>query len=508
MLVRRVRWEPIDKEAISICRKVRECAATSLERVIGKTKTPTDTNTHTSTMTGVSPLHPFLQHVLDVPTSAATLLVPTYPIAWHLDPPSQPLCVLANALSYWMRTHNPQHTFLTYSDVERLRRLCALPTSILTPLFHALAMAFHPPSMASVYPAQTALRHRFASLGDTRGWAAPRWSVATPPRVDRKTDVWARVPNAGSVEVDVSVAGESHPSRATIVPVARDAVAREAALASLLRRPSLKQRVARHLATAVRSLKTSCARATQRLLEAVPAHDTTAGTYTNSTHPPPVIQLVDVVDRVCMQTLTSRTHPVVLHWTRQAMTAAGTAETEDVRLIRYTPGAVDTQGRPTECRIRRLAKTGSSAYKSVSVRTLAFPSGSTLPVPKDGQWAPVEKQTASITRRVNPDENRYGVLPRPSLVTTTPIVPPPRADMVPALSALVDMPMRTDAPLQTPHHVGRLYVQMGTLDVIPVGIYTESRLDDGTTLRLYTFEREPDKVYTHRSRRRTDGVRM
>ena len=233
-------------------------------------------------MTGVPPLHSFLQHVLDVPTNAAALLVPTYPIAWPLDPPSQPLCVLTNVLSHWMRTHNPQHTLLTYSDVERLRRLCALPTSVLTPLFHALATALHPPSVANVYPEQTALRHRFASLGDTRGWAAPRWSVATPP-VDRRTDVWARVPNAGSVKVDVSVAGESHPSRATLVPVARDAVAREAALASLLRRPSFKQRVARHVATAVRSLRASCAHATQRLLEAGPAHDTPAGTDTDRT---------------------------------------------------------------------------------------------------------------------------------------------------------------------------------------------------------------------------------
>ena len=458
-------------------------------------------------MTGVPPLHSFLQHVLDVPTGAATLLVPTYPIAWPLDPPSQPLCVLANALSHWMRTHNPQHTFLTYSDVERLRRLCALPTSVLTPLFHALATALQSPSVASVYPAHTALRHRFASLGDTRGWAAPRWSVATP-RVDHRTDVWARVPNAGSVEVNVSVAGESPPSRATLVPIARDAVAREAAMASLLRRPSLKQRVARHVATAVRSLKASCARATQRLLEAGPAHDVPTGTDTNRTLPP-VIPLADVVDRVCMQTMTSRTHPVVLRWTRRAMTAAGTAETEDVRLIRYTPGAVDTQGRPTECRIRRLAKTGSSAYKSVSVRTLAFPSGRTPPVPNSGQWAPAEDKTASITRKARPAENRYGVLPRPALVdTTTPIVPPPRADVAPALAALVDLPMRTDAPLQTPHHVGRLYVQMGTAGVTPVGVYTESRLDDGTTLRMYTFEADPKRVYTHRSRRRTDGVRV
>lgn len=502
-----MRWEPVGNEAVSICRNVRECAATSLERAIGKTKKPTDTNMHSSTMTGVPPLHSFLQHLIDVPTSAATLLVPTYPIAWPLDPPSQPLCVLANTLSHWMRTNNPQHTFLTYSHVERLRRLCALPTSVLTPLFHALATALHPPSVASVYPAQTALRHRFASLGDTRGWAAPRWSVATPP-MDRRTDVWARVPNDRSVEVDVSVAGESHPSRATLVPVARDAVEREVAMASLLRRPSLKQRVARHVATAVRSLKASCARATLRLLEAGPAHDTTAGTCTNSTLPP-VIPLADVVDRVCMQTLTNRTHPIVLHWTHQAMTGGSKVETEDVRLIRYTPGAVDTQGRPTECRIRRLAKTGSSAYKSVSVRTLAFPSGRTPPVSNGDQWTPAKDETTFVTRTVRPAENQYGVLPRPSLVdTTTPIVPPSRADVVPALAALVDLPMRTDAPLQTPHHVGQLYVQMGTSGVTPVGVYTESRLDDGTTLRLYTFEKDPKRVYTHRSRRRTDGVRV
>ena len=407
-----------------------------------------------------------------------------------------------------MRTHDAQHTFLTYSDVERLRRLCALPTSVLTPLFHTLATAIQPPPVASVFPAQTALRHRFVSLGDTRGWAAPRWSVAVPPRVDRRTDVWARVPNAGSVEVDVSVAGEVHPSLATLVPVARDAVAREAALASLLRRPSLKQRVARHVATAVRSLRESCARATQRLLEVGPTHDITAGTCTNSTLPT-VIPLADVVDRVCMQTLTSRTHPVVLRWTRREMTAAGTAETEDVRLIRYTPGAVDTQGRPTECRIRRLAKTGSSAYKSVSVRTLAFPSGRSPPLPNGGQWAPARDDTASNTRKRRPAENRRGVLSYPSPVeSTTPIVPPPRGDVAPALAALVDLPMRTDAPLQTPHHVGRLYVQMGTSGVTPVGVYTESRLGDGTTLRLYTFEADPKRVYTHRSRRRTDGVRV
>ena len=409
-----------------------------------------------------------------------------------------------------MHTHNPQHTYLTYPDAERLRRLCALPTSVLTPLFHALATALHPPSVANAYPAQTALRHRFASLGDTRGWAAPRWSVAAPPPVDRRTDVWARVPNAGSVEVDVSVAGESYPSRATLVPVARDAVAREVALASLLRRPSLKQRVARHVATVVRSLTESCARATQRLLEAGPAHDTPAGTGTDTDHTlPPVIPLADVVDHVCMQMLTSRTHPVVLQWTRRAMTAAGTADTEDVRLIRYTPGAVDTQGRPTECRIRRLAKTGSSAYKSVSLQSLAFPYGRTPPLPYGTQWTPAKDDTASTTRKRRDAENRHGVLPLSSPVdSTTPIVPPPRADVAPALAALVDLPMRTDAPLQTPHHVGRLYVQMGTVGVTPVGVYTESRLDDGTTLRLYTFEADRTRVYTHRSRRRTDGVRL
>ena len=209
---------------------------------------------NSSTMTRVLQLHPFLQHLLDVPTSAATLLVPTYPIAWPLNPPSQPLCVLVNTLSHWTRNHHPQHTNRTYTNLARRRRLCALPTSVLTPLFHALATALQPPSVGSVYPEQTALCHRFASL----------------------------------------------------------------------RRPSLKQRVARHVATAVRSLKTSCARATQRLLEAGPVHDTTVCTDCTL---PPVIPLVDVVDRVCMQMLTSRTRPVVLHWTRQAMTAAGTAET-------------------------------------------------------------------------------------------------------------------------------------------------------------------------------------
>ena len=460
-------------------------------------------------MTGVPSLHSFLQHVLDVPTGAATLLVPTYPIAWPLDPPSQPLCVLANVLSHWMRAHDAPHPLLRYSDAERLLRLRALPTSVLTPLFHTLATAIQPPPVASVFPAQTALRHRFASLGDTRGWAAPRWSVAVPPIVNRRTDVWARVPNAGSVEVDVSVAGEVHPSRATLVPVARDAVAREATVASLLRRPSLKQRFARHVATAVRSLRESCARATQRFLEVgPPAHNTPAGTDTDHTLPP-VIPLADVVDRVCMQTLTSRTHPFVLQWTRPTTPVAGTSNTEDVRLIRYTPGAVDTQGRPTECRIRRLAKTGSSAYKSVSVRTLAFPPGRTPPVLNGGQWAPVRDDTLTNTRKQRPAENRHGVLPYPSPVdSTTPIVPPPRADVAPALAALADLPMCTDAPLQTPHHVGRLYVHMGTAGATPVGVYTESRLDDGTTLRLYTFEADPTRVYTHRSRRRTDGVRV
>ena len=76
------------------------------------------------------------------------------------------------------------------------------------------------------------------------------------------------------------------------------------------------------------------------------------------------------------------------------------------------------------------------------------------------------------------------------------------------MAALVDLPMCTDAPLQAPHHVGRLYVHMEMSGVTPVGVYTESRLDDGTTLRLYTFDADPKQVYTHRSRRRTDGVRV
>ena len=199
------------------------------------------------------------------------------------------------------------------------------------------------------------------------------------------------------------------------------------------------------------------------------------------------IPLAAVVERVCMCTLTSRTHPVVLHW----MATGNAASYEEVRLIRYTPGAVDARGRPVECRIRRLDKTGSSAYKSVNIATLVFPSGVTPPAATSTGEMTTTGRTHKATR-------------------TVPIVPPPREDLAhsPTLAALVDLPMCTDAPLQAPHHVGRLYVHMEMSGVTPVGVYTESRLDDGTTLRLYTFDADPKQVYTHRSRRRTDGVRV
>ena len=268
----------------------------------------------------------------------------------------------------------------------------------------------------------------------------------------------------------------------------------------------MRQRIARHVSTAARSLEQRWTRLTRRRLLTAPPDDAILP------KPSTPIPLARVLHRVSMRALTSRTHPVVLHWTR-----AYTTLSEEVRLIRYMPGAVDTQGRPTECRIRRLAKTGSSAYKSVDVETLAFPVGTTPP----GMENPGGRSGRNETRVVAAAHDgaasvpplvgtqcTHGILPSHWPTETTPIVPPPRDDVTPALAALVDLPMRTDAPLRTPHHVGRLYVQIGTTGVTPVGVYTESRLDDGTTLRLYTFEREPHKVYTHRSRRRTDGVRV
>lgn len=211
----------------------------------------------------------------------------------------------------------------------------------------------------------------------------------------------------------------------------------------------------------------------------------TTATTADVTPPTLPIPLAAVVERVCMHTLTSRTHPVVLHW----MATGDASSHEEVRLIRYTPGAVDARGRPVECRIRRLDKTGSSAYKSVNVATLVFPAGVAPPAATPGEMT--TGQTHKATR-------------------TVPVVPPPQDDLAhsPTVAALAGLSMRTDAPLQTPHHAGRLYIHRDTSGVTPVGVYTESRLDDGTTLRLYTFEADPKRVYTHRSRRRTDGVRV
>ena len=123
--------------------------------------------------------------------------------------------------------------------------------------------------------------------------------------------------------------------------------------------------------------------------------------------------------------------------------------------------------------------------QAVSVATLVFPVGTSPPLactmPKR-ECVGVDTQTA-------------------------PVVPPHRSDVPPTLVGLVDLPMWTDAPLQTPHHVGRLYVHMNAR-LTSVGVYTESRLNDGTTQRLYTFDSEPGKVYTRRSWRRTDGIRV
>ena len=213
----------------------------------------------------------------------------------------------------------------------------------------------------------------------------------------------------------------------------------------------------------------------------------TTATTEDATLPTLPIPLAAVVDRVCMRTLTSRVYPVVLHW----MSTGDGVSYEEVRLIRYTQGAVDARGRSIECRIRRLDKTGSSAYKSVNIATLVFPAGVAPPAATSTDGVTTTGQTHKATR-------------------TVPVVPPPREDLAhsPTLCGLAGLSMRTDAPLQTPHHVGRLYVQMGISGVTPVGVYTESHLDDGTTLRRYTFEADPKRVYTHRSRRRTDGVRV
>lgn len=220
---------------------------------------------------------------------------------------------------------------------------------------------------------------------------------------------------------------------------------------------------------------------------------TATKTYTTSSVPVPPMRVVSptplasVLDRVCLRTLTCRADPVVLHWAPKANDARRETNRayEEVRLIRYTPHAVDARGRPAECRIRRLAKTGSSAYKSVSVATLVFPVGTSPPL--------------ACTM---PKRECVGVDTQ-----TTPVVPPHRSDVPPTLVGLVDLPMWTDAPLQTPHHVGRLYVHMNAR-LTSVGVYTESRLNDGTTQRLYTFDREAGKVYTRRSWRRTDGIRV
>lgn len=214
----------------------------------------------------------------------------------------------------------------------------------------------------------------------------------------------------------------------------------------------------------------------------------TTVTTANATTPTTLsIPLATVVDRVCMRTLTSRVYPVVLHW----LATGDGVSYEEVRLIRYTPGAVDARGRSIECRIRRLDRTGSSAYKSVNITTLVFPAGVAPPAATSTDGVTTTGQTHKATR-------------------TVPVVPPPREDLAhsPTLCGLAGLSMRTDAPLQTPHHVGRLYVQMGISGVTPVGVYTESHLDDGTTLRRYTFDADPKRVYTHRSRRRTDGVRV
>ena len=461
-----------------------------------------------------SPLVAYLGSVLSAPLCLPPTLHPDTHIAWPLEPPSLSLRRLVDPLHGWLMAREALGCGYDRdppSTGELLACLVRTPTSVLTPLYHALAQALWPslPSAATAYPRQTPLRHRFAALGDASGVAGPQVLMAPPALPQSNVRRWATVPHADHVSVHVPVANASSTrTTATVVAVARDAASSEAALSSLLARPSLRQRLARHVSTAVRSLE-------QRWTGLTHRPQLTASTAAVAAVPPPSpIPLARVLPRVSMRALTSRTHPVVLHWTR----AHGTVP-EEVRLIRYAAGAIDTQGRPTECRIRRLAKTGSSAYKSVDVATLAFPVGTAPPVMDHAGAAataavpcPPATIPLAVTQQARgggaPRGTHHGILSTHWPTDTTPIVPPPRADVTPALAALVDLPMRTDAPLRTPHHVGRLYVQMGTTDVAPVGVYTESRLDDGTTLRLYTFEREPHKVYTHRSRRRTDGVRV
>ena len=64
----------------------------------------------------------------------------------------------------------------------------------------------------------------------------------------------------------------------------------------------------------------------------------------------------------------------------------------------------------------------------------------------------------------------------------------------------------TASPIRRPKHVDKLYIHTD-YGAYRVGIYTEQRLPDHSTLRLFTFDRDTKRTYVHRSRRRTSGVR-